>query len=118
MESILTSIKKLLGPTEEYNHFDPDIIMHINTAIMELTQIGVGPSEGFVINDEFDTWSDFVPDLIQNKVKIEAVKTYIYLSVKLVFDPPQHSSVLSSMERQMEKLLWRLNVAVDPDTET
>ena len=118
MESILTSIKKLLGPTEEYEHFDPDIIIHINTALMDLTQIGVGPSEGFIIKDKEATWSDFVPDLIQNKVKIEAVKTYVYLSVKLVFDPPLNSSVLSSMERQMEKLLWRLNVAVDPDTET
>ena len=118
MDSILTSIKKLLGPTEEYEHFDPDIIMHINTAIMDLTQIGVGPAEGFVTEDAGAEWSDFVPDLIQNNVKIDAVKTYIYLSVKLVFDPPLNASVLSSMERQMEKLLWRLNVAVDPKIET
>lgn len=118
MESILTSIKKMLGPTEEYEHFDPDIIIYINTAIMDLTQVGVGPAEGFSISDKNDTWEDFVPELIQNKVKIEAIKSYIYFSVKIAFDPPLNASVLSSMERQMEKLLWRLNVAVDPDTET
>ena len=77
MESILTSIKKMLGITEEYAHFDTDIIIQINTACMILTQLGVGPPEGFVIEDETSSWNDFIKD----STKIEAVKTYIYLKV-------------------------------------
>lgn len=118
MESILTSIKKLLGLTEEYKHFDTDIIMHINTALFDLAQLGVGPTEGFSISGDEETWSDFVPDLVQNSVKIEAVKTYIYISVKLVFDPPINSSVVSSLENRLKKLEWLLNAAVDPIKES
>lgn len=109
MESILTSIKKLLGSTEEYKHFDTDIIIHINSVFSDLTQLGVGPSEGFSIDDEYDLWSDFIP---VNDVKLfNNVKTYMYLRVKLLFDPPTSSAVLTSMEKQIEKLEWRLNVA-------
>ena len=89
MESILTSIKKMLGISEEYEHFDPDIIMHINSVFMILTQMGVGPSEGFTIKDKTSKWTDFVSDI----TKIESVKSYIYLKVKLLFDPPLSSSV-------------------------
>ena len=70
MDSILTSIKKLLGITEEYEHFDQDIIIHINTALMILTQLGVGPSEGFFIKDNYALWSDFIPDV----KTLEAIK--------------------------------------------
>lgn len=110
MESILTSIKKLLGVTEEYEHFDPDIIMHINSVLMILTQLGVGPSEGFVIEDETALWSDFIPD----SVNLEAVKSYVHLKVKLLFDPPSSGVVTESMNRMIGELEWRLNVAVDP----
>lgn len=107
MDSILTSIKKLLGITEEYEHFDQDIIIHINTALMILTQLGVGPSEGFFIKDKYALWSDFIPD-----VKIlEAVKSYIYLKVRMLFDPPTSSSLMNAMEQNMKELEWRLNVA-------
>lgn len=109
MESILTSIKKLLGIAEDYTQFDPDIIIHINTALMNLNQIGVGPVEGFSIEDATSIWTDFVSDMS----KIEGVKTYVYLKVKLVFDPPLSSAVIESYNRTIEQLEWRLNVAVD-----
>ena len=108
MESILTSIKKLLGISEEYEHFDSDIIMHINSALMILTQLGVGPVEGFMIEDSTSTWIDFLGD----KPYLEAAKSYIYLRVKLLFDPPS-SAVIESINRQITELEWRLNVAVE-----
>ena len=109
MESILTSIKKLLGIEEEYTQFDADIIMHINTVFLNLTQLGVGPSEGFLIEDDTAIWEDFIGDSGQ----LQAVKTYMYLKVKLLFDPPLSSSVTESMNRMIAELEWRLNVAVD-----
>ena len=109
MESILTSIKKLLGITEEYDQFDPDIIMHINSVFMILTQIGVGPAEGFSIEDDTAVWTDFIQDI----KKLESVKTYIYLKVKLAFDPPLSSAVIESMNRLINELEWRLNVAAE-----
>lgn len=109
MESILTSIKKLLGIEEEYTQFDADIIMHINTVFLNLTQLGVGPSEGFLIEDDTAIWEDFIGD----SSLLQAVKTYMYLKVKLLFDPPLSSSVTESMNRMIAELEWRLNVAVD-----
>lgn len=109
MESILTSIKKLLGIEEEYTQFDADIVMHINTVFLNLTQLGVGPSEGFLIEDDTAIWEDFIGDSSQ----LQAVKTYMYLKVKLLFDPPLSSSVTESMNRMIAELEWRLNVAVD-----
>ena len=109
MDSILTSIKKLLGIAEEYTQFDEDIIMHINTVFLNLTQLGVGPEEGFLIEDDVASWEDFINDNIQ----LQAVKTYVYLKVKLLFDPPLSSSVIESMNRMIAELEWRLNVAVD-----
>ena len=111
MESILTSVKKMLGIPEDYEHFDADIIMHINSVFMILTQLGVGPAEGFTIMDEDAIWSDF----IQDKKTIESVKSYMYLKVRLLFDPPLSAAVLDSMNRLISELEWRLNVAVDPD---
>lgn len=111
MESILTSVKKMLGIPEDYEHFDADIVMHINSVFMILTQLGVGPAEGFTIMDEDAIWSDF----IQDKKTIESVKSYMYLKVRLLFDPPLSSAVLDSMNRLISELEWRLNVAVDPD---
>lgn len=112
MESILTSIKKMLGIDEEYTHFDADIIMHINSVLMILTQLGVGPAEGFMIEDDTSTWVDFIPEA--NAAQLHAVKSYIYMKVKLIFDPPLSSAVIDSMNRQIAEFEWRLNVAVDP----
>lgn len=110
MDSILTSIKKLLGISEEYDHFDPDIIMHINSVFMTLTQLGVGPAEGFIIEDETSVWGDFIDSSIIN---IEAVKSYTYLKVKLLFDPPLSSAVIESTNRMISEYEWRINVAVE-----
>lgn len=109
MDSILTSIKKLLGITKEYTHFDADIIMHINSVFMDLTQIGVGPEEGFSIEDDTSLWTDFIADTN----KFEAIKSYIYLRVKLLFDPPASSAVMESMKRDIDRYEWRLNVAAE-----
>lgn len=111
MESILTSIKKLLGISEEYVQFDDDIIMHINTVFLNLTQLGVGPVEGFAIEDDSSEWSDFVD--IDNNAQLHAIKSYMYLKVKLLFDPPLSSSVIESINRMISELEWRLNAAVD-----
>lgn len=112
MESILTSIKKLLGIEEEYKHFDADIIIHINSVLMTLTQLGVGPSEGFSIDDETATWSDYLSD----NTNLEGVKSYIHLNVKLLFDPPLSSAVIDAMERRIKEFEWRLNVAAETNT--
>lgn len=111
MESILTSIKKLLGIAEEYTHFDPDIITHINSAFFTLTQLGVGPSEGFSIKDASDTWDDFLSNANSNN--LEAVKSYVYLKVKLLFDPPLTSSVTEAIKSQISEYEWRLNVEAE-----
>jgi hypothetical protein len=107
--SILTSVKKALGIEEEYTHFDPDIIMFINAVLMQLTQIGVGPDTGFVITGKDETWDTF----LGGKTDIEAVKTFVCLKVKLMFDPPSSSFVLEAIERQLKELEWRINVQVD-----
>lgn len=109
MESILTSIKKMLGITEEYDHFDADLIMHINSVFMVLTQLGVGPSEGFRIEDELATWNDIIPA----DKNFEIIKSYMHLKVKLLFDPPLSSVVLGSMERMISEFEWRINVLAE-----
>lgn len=110
MESILTSIKKMLGITEEYKHFDADLIMHINSVFMIMNQLGVGPAKGFSIKGAEELWTDFIPDDAQ----LGSVKSYMHLKVKLLFDPPLGSAVIDVMNRMIEEFEWRLNVAVDP----
>lgn len=114
-ESILTSIKKLLGITEDYTQFDTDIIMHINSVFSTLTQLGVGPDIGFMINDKSVVWSDY---FTTSDPRLNFVKTYIYLKVRLVFDPPQSSAAIDAINRQISELEWRINVAVDPGEST
>ena len=104
MDSILTSIKKMLGITEEYEHFDADLIMCINSVFMILTQMGVGPSEGFRIEDKTSDWDEFVVP----EDNLESVKTYMFMKVKLMFDPPTSSAVMESTNRMIEELEWRL----------
>ena len=109
MDSILTSIKKLLGITEEYTNFDPDIIMHINSVFMILNQLGVGPSNGFRIEDDSAVWEDY----ITNDDDLDAVKTYIHLKVKLLFDPPLNASVIEAIKLTIAELEWRLTVKAE-----
>ena len=109
MESILTSIKKLLGIAEEDTNFDQDLIMHINSVFMILTQLGVGPSKGFAIKDENDVWSDFIPE----QSSLEAGKSHVYMKVRLMFDPPLSSAVADAINRNISELEWRLNVGAE-----
>lgn len=108
MDSILTSIKLLLGITEDYEHYDADIIMHINSIFLVLKQIGIGPEEGFSIRDKTTTWDEYV-----SIDKLEAVKTFMYLKVRLIFDPPSSSVVTESINRTLSELEWRLNLEME-----
>lgn len=113
MDSILTSVKKKLGAEESYTHFDDDIIDAINTVFFELMQVGVGPENGFVIEDAKNVWDDFLePGPLQ-----QVVRTYVALKVKLIFDPPQNTGMIDAINRQIDRLEWRMNVAVDPGKE-
>ena len=109
MDSILTSVKKLLGLNEEYTAFDADLIMHINSVLMILRQMGVGPQEGFGISDATATWSEFC----QGKEDIEAVKSYTALKVRMLFDPPQSSSTMEATKNLISELEWRLYAECD-----
>lgn len=113
MESILTSIKKLLGIAEEYEQFDVDLIMHINSVFLNLTQLGVGPKDGFIIEDETAEWTDFIGDSAQ----LQAVKSYMYMKVKLLFDPPLSSAVIDSTNRTISEFEWRLRLAAETKEE-
>lgn len=110
-ESILTSIKKLLGIDENYTHFDPDLIMHINSVFSILTQMGVGPTNGFSIAGSSERWDEFITE---NPENFSLVKSYVHLKVKLLFDPPLGSAVIESINRQISEFEWRLFVAADP----
>lgn len=113
MESILDSTKKKLGIGEDYTHFDEgDLIDHINSVFGDLTQLGVGPEEGFSIEDSSAIWDDFLSD----NIMLNSVKTYMFLRLRLIFDPPQQSAVITSYKEQIEKFEWRLNVAAETDT--
>lgn len=110
-ESILTSIKKLLGIEADYDHFNADLVMHINSVLSILTQLGVGPTNGFSITGDTEEWSDFI---INDPNNFSLVKSYIYLKVKLLFDPPLSSAAMDSINRQISEFEWRLSVAADP----
>lgn len=110
MDSILTSIKKMLGIEEDYTHFDPELIVFINSVFGILFQLGVGPkAEAFKISDKESTWDEFI-----DAGQIETVKSYMYMKVRLMFDPPSSSSVQSSFQELIREFEWRCHV----DSET
>lgn len=109
MDSILNSVKKMLGIPEEYEAFDKDIIMHINSVFMILNQIGVGPSKCFSISDSSSSWDEFK----QGDDTLESVKSYMYMKVRLIFDPPQSSVVMEAINKSVNEIEWRLKVAAD-----
>lgn len=109
MDSILTSVKKMLGIDSSYEHFDQDIIMHINSVFLILNQLGVGPKTPFVITGVDETWNDFFVD----SSPLELVKSYMYLKVRLIFDPPTTGVLHEAMERQTQEFEWRLNVQAE-----
>lgn len=106
-DSILNTIKKILGISADCKDFDSDLIVHINSAFMVLSQLGIGPEHGFHIEDSSDTWSDYISD---EEANLEAIKTYIHLKVKVVFDPPLSSTVMEAHQNMIRELEWRLNV--------
>ena len=109
-DSILMTIRKLVCGDPYANHFDTDLLVHINACFSILNQLGVGPESGFVVTDETQSWSSYVAD---NRT-LNMVKTYVTLKVKKIFDPPLTSSVLEAMDKEISQLEWRLYVAVDP----
>lgn len=110
-ESILDSIKQMLGPSYDEDSFDTDITIHINSCFTTLRQLGIGPEDGYRIKDSSNIWSEFVKD----DEMLDSVKTYVYLKVKIVFDPPLNASLLESFQNQIKELEWRLNVSVESD---
>lgn len=109
--SIFKTIKGMLGPDADYDVFDPDILVFINTAISTLTQLGVGPKEGFVVTGEDETWTDLLGDYKD----IESTKAYVYMKVRMLFDPPSNSAVMNAYDTACKEYEWRLNVAMDPE---
>ena len=103
MDSILTSVKKIVGISEEDESFDIDLIMHINSVLMILNQLGVGPTGGFSISDKTSVWSDLL-----NESSIEAVKSYVGLKVRMIFDPPTSSAVTDAINKTISELEWRI----------
>lgn len=110
-ESILLTIKRMIGPAMVSNEFDLDLVTHINSVLFDLNELGVGPKEGFAITGETETWEDFLGPDVKN---LEAVKTFIFLKVKMIFDPPTIGGVINSYEKLIKEYEWRINVAVDP----
>lgn len=127
-ESILTSVKRVVGIVEDDTNFDPDIIMHTNTVLSILTQLGIGPTAGFMIEDSGPTWDDFLgvrqmgelqedgtvvytdEQLVSVNKMLSMVKTYVYLRVRLIFDPPQTSFVIESINKNIQELEVRINI--------
>lgn len=112
MESILTSVKKALGIVEEYEYFDTDIIMHINSVFSILGQLGQNLPSAFSISDKNAVWTDYISDK-----RLEMIKSYMYMKVRLLFDPPTSSSAMSAMENLISEFEWRINVAADDELE-
>lgn len=118
--SILTDVKKMLGIDSSYEVFDADILIHINTVFSTLNQLGIGPTTGFMIEDDTAEWDAF----LAGDLRLNSVKSYVYLRVRLLFDPPQTSYLIDSQRKQVEEFEWRLNTYreetawVDPDPPT
>lgn len=112
-DSILESVKKLIGGYIYGSAFDSDLIMHINTVFTILYQLGIGPEEGFAIEDDSATWSDYISDV----KLLNGVKSYMGSKVRMMFDPPTNSTLADAINRNIAELEWRLNVMVDPGKE-
>lgn len=103
-DSILTTVKKLLNIPSDYDVFDVDVMTHINSAFSTLNQLGIGPSGGFMISDESAEWSDF----LDGEIRLNCVKSYVHLRVKLLFDPPGNSFAVTAIKEQISELEWRV----------
>lgn len=110
-DSILNSVKKILGIAPDYDAFDTDVIIHINSVFSTLNQLGLGPSEGFMIEDDSAVWEDF----LLGDMRLNAIKTYVYLRVRVLFDPPTTGFTLTALQEQIKELEWRMNVVREED---
>ena len=110
-ESVLNTIKSMIGPSALYEGFNTDLMVHLNSSLMELAQIGVVP-EGTVLENETTTWAD----LIGENKKLEGIKSYLYFKVKIMFDPPASSTILAAYQEEIKRLEWRLMIQCDEDT--
>lgn len=110
-ESILDSVKKVVGLTDAYDVFDPDIIMYINTALSTLNQLGIGPAQGFRIDDNTTEWITF----LGGDDRLNDAKTYVHLRVRMLFDPPGTAHAATAIDQQIQELAWRLNVKREDD---
>lgn len=109
-DSILNSIKKLIGLDPDYTEFDTDLIIHINSVFLDLEQLGAGSQDGFFIEGSTETWEDFMPD---DPLVLNSIKSYMYLKVKKLFDPPTSSSAMDSLNSLIDRFEWRINVAIE-----
>jgi len=118
-ESILKSVKKVLGIDADFTAFDLDILIHINTAFAVLNQLGIGPEAGFMIEDDSAVWADFYG----TDPRYNAIRTYVYLKVRIMFDPPQTAYLVEALNAQIREYEWRINAYreetqwVDPNLE-
>lgn len=122
MNNILESVKKILGLTNDYDHFDPEIIMHINSVFAILTQLGIGPDTGYSISTGDETWEDYITDafkwdlsdqkegLISGTQPFEMLKTYMGMRVKYMFDPPSNGAAKEALKSTIDELEWRINI--------
>lgn len=116
--SILTSTKKVLNLADDYEAFDQDVILHINTVFSRLNQLGVGPADGFAIEDKDADWDAF----LEGDPRLNDIKTYVYLRVRMLFDPPTTGYHVAAMQEQIKELEWLINVRredvewIDPET--
>lgn len=108
MQNILNSIKTMLGISEMDNYFDPTLIMHINLVFVILQQMGIGPQKGFSLVSQSETWNDY---LDENDAALELVKTYMFMKVKLMFDPPVNSTLSNLYNQNISELEWRLSIS-------
>ena len=107
--SILEDIKSLLGVQKDYTHFDKELIIHINSAIMVQSQLGLGPEGGYKIKDKTNIWTEYLGE----RDDLESAKTALFLRVKLAFDPPVTSYLQNLIQKQIEELEWRLNIQIE-----
>lgn len=107
MDSILESVKKIIGLERDYDAFDPEIIIHINTVFSNLTQMGIGNKDGFEITGYDEEWGQLE---LTSKLKTQQVKTYIALKVKSIFDPPSNGNLMEAMNRTLSELEYRLYI--------
>lgn len=111
IDSILTSIKTILGIEAEDTAFDQELIAHINSVLISLTQLGIGPSDGFLITSDAETWQDFIGD---NKMKRGLVETFVGLKVRLIFDPPMNATAVEAIKETVKELEFRLYIIENP----